>query len=140
MSHRPSEALVFKSSGLSASLGPGTQATHGTCDPALSRVIFVGDTAVYSGGAVYNRGAEGESSPSFTDALFGGNVADQSGGAVYHDGWEGGSRPTLVDVTFSQNQAGLSGGAVHAFTAEVSQCEDLRCPDDMSCDLVYCLE
>ncbi|TVQ93773.1 MAG: hypothetical protein EA397_03670 [Deltaproteobacteria bacterium] len=25
-------------------------------------------------------------------------------------------------------------------TAEVSQCEDPRCPDDMSCDLVYCLE
>ncbi|TVQ93772.1 MAG: hypothetical protein EA397_03665, partial [Deltaproteobacteria bacterium] len=88
----------------------------GTCNPALSRVVFVGNTAVYSGGAVYNRGVEGESSPSFTDALFGGNAAGQSGGAMYNDGWDGVSSPTLVDVTFSENQAGLSGGAVHAFT------------------------
>jgi len=51
-------------------------------------------------------GTGNECSPSLNDVLFSGNLATDSGGAMYNDGSDGGnSSPTLTNVTFSGNKA-----------------------------------
>ena len=72
--------------------------------PALSNVVFSGNTA-YSGGGMYNT----SSSPTLSNVTFSGNTA-YAGGGMYNPS----SSPTLSNVTFSGNSA-TYGGAIYNY-------------------------
>ncbi|GAB4252746.1 MAG: hypothetical protein Kow0027_17640 [Saprospiraceae bacterium] len=79
--------------------------------PSIANCSFSGNSAAYSGGAVFNDGTAGNSSPSFTNCSFSGNSA-LLGGAVYNDDTAGNSSPSFTNCSFSGNSAVFVGGAV----------------------------
>ena len=84
------------------------------CSPSLTRLTFTGNFADF-GGAIYNRGTNGESSPVITNATFTGNAANALGGAIYNSGSSGTSSPQITNTTFTGNSANSSGGAIYFF-------------------------
>jgi hypothetical protein len=86
---------------------PGTACGGGMYNdgssPAVTRVIFRGNLAVFGGGMYNNSG-----SPTLTDVTFVSNRAMTDGGGLYNNS----SNPNLTDVTFSVNLAldGHGGG------------------------------
>ncbi|MBS0569930.1 MAG: hypothetical protein JSS28_04945, partial [Proteobacteria bacterium] len=85
----------------------------GTCSPTLNNLVFSGNFASGSGGALYADGSyAGVSNPQLTNATFSGNSATAYGGALYSYGFSGTSAPALINVTFRANTAGAGGGAM----------------------------
>jgi uncharacterized repeat protein (TIGR01451 family) len=84
------------------------------CDPTLANLLFSGNWADRSGGAIYNDAHYGgAANPALTNVAFIGNAAAGSGGAMYNNGWNlGNSNPILTHVTFRGNAAGEDGGAM----------------------------
>src|SRR5690606_4796677 len=82
-----------------------------TCSPALIGVLFRGNTAIYSGGAVHNFSFQDESGPSLSRVTFTDTLATEDGGALANAGVKGDSSPTVTNTTFSGNAA-RDGGAV----------------------------
>ena len=88
----------------------------GISSPSLTEVIFSGNTAEYTGGAMYNEGSySGASSPSLNQVQFTGNSAGVWGGAMYNLGFgsSGESSPRLTNVLFSGNFSDQLGGAIY---------------------------
>ncbi len=85
------------------------------CNPSLSHVTFIGNSAGLSGGAMFNNGvSNGNSSPVLNHVTFIGNSAGLSGGAMFNNGpASGNSSPILSNVTFSGNAASIRGGAIY---------------------------
>lgn len=105
--------VVF--SGNSAQTG-GAAFFIGTSAAALSRVSFVNNAAVSSGGAMENEGDSENASPLVTDAVFRNNRAGTSGGAVFNYGSVlGTASPAFTNVLFDGNTATFSGGAIYSF-------------------------
>ena len=76
----------------------------------LGKSTFMGNTALSSGGAIYNYGYM-----NFTDdALFEGNKASSQGGAIYN---QNGIIDFTGDVLFENNESLLGGGAIYNFGA-----------------------
>ena len=75
-------------------------------------MVFTGNTASGSGGAIFNDGfGGGMSSPQITNATFTGNAAFR-GGAINNFGSDGGtSSPLVTNATFTGNAAD-GGGAI----------------------------
>jgi len=78
------------------------------CSPCLKDVIFSGNSAKWSGGAMYNNGYSGISSPNLWDVSFFGNSAEFGGGLANSN-----CSPDLRDVTFSGNSAEQGGGLIN---------------------------
>lgn len=96
--------LVF--SGNYASVSGGAIYNYSGGDPTISNTMFVGNASGGYGGAIDNYSG---SDPTLTNVVFSGNTALNDGGALRNiDSW-----PTLVNVTFSGNTAGGSGGAIY---------------------------
>jgi predicted outer membrane repeat protein len=93
----------------------GNQLDPHICSPALTNIIFSGNLAEGSGGAMFNYAYHnGESSPTLTNVIFSGNSA-KNGGAMYNDGhFAGESSPTLTNVIFKDNSAGGATGAAYS--------------------------
>jgi len=85
------------------------------CSPALTNITFSGNSAEYSGGAMFNYAYhQGKSSPTLTNVIFSGNSA-RGGGAMYNDGhFAGESSPTLINVIFRDNSARGATGAQYS--------------------------
>ena len=85
----------------------------GTSSPTISQSTFSGNSASYSGGAIFSGGDScGTSSPTISRSTFSGNAAINSGGAIYNSGsFFGTSSPTISQSTFSENSAS-TGGAI----------------------------
>lgn len=95
--------LVF--SGNYAVTSGGAIYNYSNGDPIIANSVFVGNAAD-NGGAIDNYSF---SDPILTNVVFSGNTAVGNGGALRNlDSW-----PTLVNVTFSNNTAGGSGGAMY---------------------------
>lgn len=96
--------LVF--SGNYASTSGGAIYNYSGGNPTISNTMFVGNASGGYGGAIDNYSG---SDPTLTNVVFSGNTALNDGGALRNiDSW-----PTLVNVTFSGNTAGGSGGAIY---------------------------
>ncbi len=84
----------------------------GLSSPILTSVLFRGNGASDSGGAMFNEAYSGTSSPVLTNVTFSGNHAAR-GGALYNNGLgAGSSSPILMNVTFSGNSATYAGGGI----------------------------
>lgn len=84
-----------------------------SCDPTLSRLRFVSNTASYGGAVALRADGQGRASPTFSDVVFSGNTASRYGGAIYV--WaelNGVVSPTIRRATFSGNKADR-GGAIY---------------------------
>jgi hypothetical protein len=76
---------------------------YSNSSPTLTNVTFSNNTAISSGGGMYNY----SSSPTLTDVTFSNNTAtNYSGGGMYNKS----SSPILTKVTFSNNTANYGGG------------------------------
>lgn len=105
--------------------GGGVESNKFKCNPTIQNVIFAGNKAEFSGGAIQNVASnDGESSPRLTNVVFIGNATYRSfggtkGGAIYNEsdgGLDGGtSSPVITNVTFFINRAG-EGGAIYGET------------------------
>ncbi len=99
--------------------GSGTSSSKFTCSPTLRNVVFAGNRAEFSGGALQNNGRnDGGSSPRLTNVVFVGNATYRTaggtkGGALYNDavgGIDGGtSSPVITNTTFYANRAAKGG-------------------------------
>jgi hypothetical protein len=87
------------------------------CNPTLSNLQFVENSAVNAGGALWNSGESGESSPTVTNSTFLANSSIGTlGGAIFNDGRNSGnSSPSYVNVTIVGNHAGSYGGGMANF-------------------------
>jgi predicted outer membrane repeat protein len=83
------------------------------CSPKLVNLVFTGNWASSSGGAMYNNGFRGKSSPYLNNVIFNNNEAVEDGGAMYNNGVGGESNPVLRKVEFFTNYAGLGGGGMY---------------------------
>ncbi len=54
------------------------------CSPSFTNATFTGNTAVSSGGAIFNDGASGTSNPSFTNVILWGDTAGASDPEIYN--------------------------------------------------------
>lgn len=100
-------------------LGTGTAGAG--CTPTLAQLVFSGNRAVSSGGAVFNDGsAGGNASPTFRNVDFHGNFASH-GGAMYNLGEAGNSSPLLDSVTLHGNRANFNGAAIYNYGASGGQ-------------------
>lgn len=84
-----------------------------SCDPTLSRLRFVANTATYGGAVALRADGQGRASPTFSDVVFSGNKASSLGGAIYV--WtelNGVVSPTIQRATFTGNLAD-KGGAIY---------------------------
>ena len=92
--------------------------------PLFVRCIFR-DNIGLSGGAMANL----RSNPTLIDCIFENNTALMSGGAIYNDGFDGPdfwiSRPVLEGCSFHGNQATVDGGAI--FNEGSSESTITRC-------------
>ncbi|MFN8485160.1 MAG: choice-of-anchor Q domain-containing protein [Anaerolineae bacterium] len=88
----------------------GGMRNEGSSHPALTNVVFNGNTATVDGGGMYNISS---SNPSLSHVDFISNIATGSGGGMHNDS----SSPILTDVTFSGNTAGANGGGVSNYRA-----------------------
>lgn len=93
-------------------LGGGGMFNNGhdnTCNPAVLRCTFVGNSGVEFGGAMFNYGhGDGEANPTLTDCTFIANASGQEGGAICN--WA--SFPVLTDCKFTGNFARSAGGGI----------------------------
>lgn len=87
------------------------------CSPTLSNLTFSGNSAIGTGGAMYNSGVGGGiSSPILNNVTFSGNSAGGNGGAMYNNAYIGTSSPSLSNVTFSDNSSTSGyGGAMYNY-------------------------
>jgi hypothetical protein len=92
-------SIIF--SGNSAAYGGGMY--NNMSSPILTNVVFSANSAVSDGGGMFND----TSDPILTSITFIGNLADY-GGAMLNDG----SSPILTNITFKDNAADTSGGAM----------------------------
>ncbi|MCC6456050.1 MAG: InlB B-repeat-containing protein [Caldilineaceae bacterium] len=83
------------------------------CSPTLANIVFSGNIAEFTGGAMANIGTSfGKSNPVLNNVTFSGNMAS-AGGAMSNLSYSNGtSSPALNDVTFSNNKAFSVGGAM----------------------------
>lgn len=90
----------------------GAEPGH-NCSPTFVHLVFEGNDAVGSGGAIYNDGFhQGKSSPTLNDVTFTHNTA-YAGGALYNYGRAYGfSNPTITQSSFTYNQSSGNGGAM----------------------------
>ncbi len=86
--------------------------------PRLARCQFVGNSAAYFGGGIFNSRVSDDTltltptlTPTLTDCLLSRNSAGFNGGAIYNVG----SAPTLRNVTIASNTAGMNGGGLYHF-------------------------
>ena len=86
--------------------------SNSTCSPTLNQLVFSGNLANSSGGAIYNAGVGGTASPTLTNSTLSGNSA-ANGGAMFNNGVTGTSSPTIGNVTFANNSASQCGGAIY---------------------------
>jgi len=91
----------------------------GASNPTLTDVTFIGNSASFFGGALYDNGQStgtgGAASPTLTNVTFLGNSSAFYGGAMFNDGSNGAgavSSPTLTNVVFGNNIAATNGGAM----------------------------
>jgi predicted outer membrane repeat protein len=81
-------------------------------NPTLVDCVFENNTALISGGAIYNDDFDGPdfwiSRPVIENCTFRNNVAAQNGGAIFN---EGSSEATITGSLFTENSAG-AGGAI----------------------------
>ncbi|MET4579473.1 IPTL-CTERM sorting domain-containing protein [Ottowia thiooxydans] len=82
------------------------------CSPGIRHANFIGNSARFDGGAIYNSAFEGTSSPTISHATFNGNLA-RVGGAIYNSGFLGTSSPDISHATFNGNLAETYGGAIY---------------------------
>lgn len=86
------------------------------CNPTLANLRFMGNAALYYGGALFLRadsGGGGSASPSLRDVVFSGNRAEKWGGALYIKADNGSeASPTIERATFTRNRAD-QGGAIY---------------------------
>jgi len=81
------------------------------CSPILRNIVFSGNRARITGGALQNWAIYGGSaSPTLENVTFRGNAVydpggTARGGAMYNEGYGGESSPVLVNVTFANNSA-----------------------------------
>ena len=72
--------------------------------PALTNVVFSGNSASNNGGGMSNF----DSSPALTNVVFSGNSAEVDGGGMYNES----SNSVLTNVVFSGNSADFDGGGM----------------------------
>ena len=100
----------FTISGGNANLNYGTHSARGggiwigSGSPAITNVIFTGNSSIELGGGMYN---ENNSSPALTNVNFINNSSEGGGGLTNYR-----SSPTLTNVKFTHNAATFSGGGV----------------------------
>jgi parallel beta-helix repeat protein len=75
--------------------------------PTLANVTFRGNSAVGSGGGMYNTNS---SAPTLDGCTFADNAAVGSGGGMHNSN---ASSPALTNCTFANNAAGTEGGGIH---------------------------
>jgi len=73
--------------------------------PTITNCRFVGNTAMFNGGAMYNKDA---SNPDIVNCTFENNTAGLRGGAIHNPF----GSPTITNCDFSNNDADLEGGAI----------------------------
>lgn len=99
----------------------GTGVSGAGCAPTVTQLVFSGNQANSSGGAVFNDGsAGGNASPSFRQVDFHGNFANH-GGAMYNLGEAGNSSPLLDTVTLYGNRVNFNGAAIYNYGASGGQ-------------------
>jgi uncharacterized repeat protein (TIGR02543 family) len=83
------------------------------CSPTLANIVFSGNIAEVTGGAMANIGTSfGKSNPVLNNVIFSGNMASAGGALSNLSSSSGTSSPMLNDVTFSDNKAFSLGGAI----------------------------
>ncbi|HKI85836.1 MAG TPA: choice-of-anchor Q domain-containing protein [Thermoanaerobaculia bacterium] len=97
------------------------EVSPGECSPALSNLVFSGNSAVL-GGALFNDGYYGTSSPTLTDVTFSANHAYNGGAVMNYGDYYGESSPSLTRVTFRGNDADGAGGAVFNYGSDDTEC------------------
>jgi hypothetical protein len=80
-----------------------------TTNPQLTNVEFYSNTALESGGGMYNTGSTGDCVPTIMDSLFHENKSVNKGGGIYNDGT---SRPRIFNSRFVSNSA-IEGGGIY---------------------------
>jgi predicted outer membrane repeat protein len=87
----------------------------GTASPTFTDVVFTGNSASGSGGAIYNNGENGTASPTISRSVLTDNSTSGKGGAVYNHATAGAivasSNPTITSTVIVENTA-TEGGAV----------------------------
>ena len=82
------------------------------CNPTLRNLIFIGNCASQSGGAIFNDGSNsGESSPMLINVSFIDNSGSNGGAMFNFSNVSGESSPKLINVSFINNEA-VNGGAM----------------------------
>ena len=93
----------------------------GVASPTFTDVVFIGNSASGSGGAVYNNGANGTASPTVKASRFIGNAATNGGGAMFNsaDGaaQPAAASPTIERTIFAQNTAAFGAAVANRATA-----------------------
>jgi photosystem II stability/assembly factor-like uncharacterized protein len=83
------------------------------CSPKIDNCIFVNNSALANGGAVFNNAVGGNSNPIFTNCIFQKNNA-VNGGAVYSDGRTAGtSSPVFINCSFDNNSGTANGSVLY---------------------------
>nr|WP_293842717.1 choice-of-anchor Q domain-containing protein [uncultured Arsenicibacter sp.] len=83
------------------------------CNPSFRNCSFVGNTASYGGGAIYNFGTFGiQASPVLTNCSLQRNSANQ-GGAIFNNGDMGSSSSPILTNCSLQSNSATEGGAIY---------------------------
>ncbi|MGB2988028.1 MAG: right-handed parallel beta-helix repeat-containing protein [Phycisphaerae bacterium] len=88
----------------------GLHQVCGIVEPTILDSTFVGNTAMYRGGALY---VADYGEPTIVQSIFSGNSAERWGGAVYFTKFT--CRTTFLNSTLSGNAAGNYGGGIYAW-------------------------
>lgn len=97
--------------------GTGSGMANDYVSPTIANCIFIGNSAIVSGGGGYGGGMNNlnGSSPTVTNCTFSGNSAAVSGGNGYGGGMNNmnGSSPKVTNCTFNDNSAADYGGGMN---------------------------